>query len=140
MLAERGQGDLGLISDLMDKEGYEKALRFLVTQQMDVYFLHALPPEELDPEIKGDLRLIDCEDEDVAEITVSRPLLEIQADAGFFRRWRAGILHAPRDELPDGQHRDARRDARGQLFAEAAGRAQRLIAGSGALDRPGMIE
>jgi uncharacterized protein (DUF58 family) len=71
-----GKGILVLISDLMDKEGFDKAFRFLVTQQMDMYVLHVLCPEELNPEIKGDLRLIDCEDEDVAEITVSRPLLD----------------------------------------------------------------
>lgn len=75
-LRNTGKGILVLISDLMDKEGYDKALRFLVTQQMDVYVLHVLSPEELNPEIKGDLKLIDCEDDDVAEITVSRPLLE----------------------------------------------------------------
>jgi uncharacterized protein (DUF58 family) len=75
-LRNTGKGILVLISDLMDKEGYEQALRFLVTQQMDVYLLHVLCPEELNPEIKGDLKLIDCEDEDVAEITVSRPLLD----------------------------------------------------------------
>jgi len=75
-LRNTGKGILVLITDLMDKEGYEKALRFLVTQQMDVYLLHVLCPEELNPEIKGDLKLIDCEDEDVAEVTVSRPLLD----------------------------------------------------------------
>src|SRR5436189_4404861 len=75
-LRNSGKGILVLVSDLMDKEGYEKALRFLVTQQMDVYLLHVLSPEELNPEVKGDLKLIDCEDEDVAEITVSRPLME----------------------------------------------------------------
>lgn len=75
-LRNSGKGILVLISDLMDKEGYEKALRFLVAQQMDVYLLHVFCPEELNPEIKGDLKLIDCEDEDVAEITVSRPLMD----------------------------------------------------------------
>ena len=60
----------------MDKEGYDKALRFLVAQQMDVYVIHVLSPEELDPDVKGDLKLIDCEDDDVAEVTVSRPLLD----------------------------------------------------------------
>jgi uncharacterized protein (DUF58 family) len=75
-LRNTGKGILVLITDLMDKEGYEKALRFLVTQQMDVYVLHVLCPEELNPEVKGDLKLIDCEDEDVAEVTISRPLLE----------------------------------------------------------------
>ena len=38
--------------------------------------MHVLCPEELNPEIKGDLKLIDCEDDDVAEVTVSRPLLD----------------------------------------------------------------
>jgi uncharacterized protein (DUF58 family) len=75
-LRNSGKGILVLITDLMDKSGYDQALRFLVTQQMDVYLLHVLSPEELDPEIKGDLKLIDCEDDDVAEITVSRPLLD----------------------------------------------------------------
>jgi len=75
-LRNQGKGILVLITDLLDKAGYEKALRFLVAQQMDVYIIHVLSPEELTPEIKGDLRLIDCEDADFAEITVSRPLLD----------------------------------------------------------------
>ena len=75
-LRNSGKGILVLISDLMDKEGYDKALRYLVAQQMDVYVLHVMCPEEIDPQVKGDLKLIDCEDEDVAEITVSRPLMD----------------------------------------------------------------
>ena len=71
-----GKGILVLISDLMDKAGYEPALRFLLAQDLDVYVIHVLSPEELDPDVKGDLKLVDCEDQDVAEITVSRPLLE----------------------------------------------------------------
>jgi uncharacterized protein (DUF58 family) len=70
-----GKGIVVLISDLMDKSGYETALRYLVSQRMDVYVIHVLSQEELDPDVKGDLRLVDCEDEDVAEITVSAPLL-----------------------------------------------------------------
>jgi hypothetical protein len=38
--------------------------------------IHVLSAEELDPDVKGDLKLIDCEDQDIAEITVSRPLLD----------------------------------------------------------------
>jgi uncharacterized protein (DUF58 family) len=75
-LRNSGKGILVLITDLMDKGGYEHAMRFLLAQQMDVYVIHVLCPEELHPEVKGDLRLVDCEDQDVAEITVSRPLLE----------------------------------------------------------------
>jgi uncharacterized protein (DUF58 family) len=70
-----GKGIVVLISDLMDKNGYESALRYLVSQQMDVYVIHVLSQEEIDPDVKGDLKLVDCEDQDIAEITVSAPLL-----------------------------------------------------------------
>jgi uncharacterized protein (DUF58 family) len=70
-----GKGIVVLITDLMDKGGYEAALRYLVSQQMDVYVIHVLSQEELDPDVKGDLKLVDCEDQDIAEITVSAPLL-----------------------------------------------------------------
>lgn len=71
-----GKGILVLITDLMDKAGYEQALRLLVAQQMDVYVIHVLSPLELDPDIKGDLKLVDCEDDDIAEVTISKPLLD----------------------------------------------------------------
>jgi uncharacterized protein (DUF58 family) len=74
-LRNSGKGILMLITDLMDKSGYEGALRFLVSQQMDVYVIQILSAEEIDPDVKGDLKLLDCEDEDVAEITASGPLL-----------------------------------------------------------------
>jgi uncharacterized protein (DUF58 family) len=74
-LRNRGKGILLLITDLMDKQGYETALRYLVSQQMDVYVMHVLSAEELDPDIQGDLKLVDCEDAATAEITASGPLL-----------------------------------------------------------------
>ncbi len=74
-LRNPGKGVLVLITDLMDKNGYETALRYLVSQQMDVYLIHVLSVEELDPDIQGDLQLIDCEDADAAEITTSGPLI-----------------------------------------------------------------
>lgn len=75
-IRNQSKGILILITDLMDKSGYDKALKLLVAQQMDVYLLHVLCPEELNPEIKGDLRLVDAEDSDIAEVTISRPLLD----------------------------------------------------------------
>jgi uncharacterized protein (DUF58 family) len=74
-LRNTGRGIVVLISDLMDKQGYDAALRYLLSRRMDVYVIHCLAPEEMKPEIVGDLRLVDCEDDDVAEITVSAPLL-----------------------------------------------------------------
>jgi uncharacterized protein (DUF58 family) len=74
-LRNTGRGVVVLISDLMDKSGYEAGLRCLVSQRMDVYVILLLSQEELEPEVKGDLKLVDCEDQDIAEISVSAPLL-----------------------------------------------------------------
>jgi uncharacterized protein (DUF58 family) len=71
-----GKGIVILLSDLMDKGGYEEALRYLVARQLDIYVIQILSHEEIEPEIVGDLKLVDIEDEDVAEITVSGPLLK----------------------------------------------------------------
>ena len=74
-LRNSGKGIVVLISDLMDKSGYDGALRYLLAQDMDIYVVHLLSAEEMQPDLQGDLRLIDCEDGDVAEITVTGPLL-----------------------------------------------------------------
>src|ERR1041385_685397 len=71
-----GKGIVVLLSDIMDKEGYEDALRYLVARQYDIYVIQILCQEELEPEILGDLKLVDIEDEDEAEITVSGPLIK----------------------------------------------------------------
>ncbi len=75
-LRNPGKGIIVLITDLMDKEGYEPALRYLMSRQMDVYVVQILSAEELDPDIKGDLKLVDCEDQDIAEISVNNALLK----------------------------------------------------------------
>ena len=69
-----GRGIVVLLTDFMDKDGFEEPLRYLLTRPMDVYTIQILCQEELEPDIAGDLRLLDIEDEDVAEVTVS-PLL-----------------------------------------------------------------
>jgi uncharacterized protein (DUF58 family) len=74
-LRNPGKGVVVLITDLMDKDGFEAGLRYLVAQQMDVYVIQVLSQEELEPDVKGDLKLVDCEDQDEAEISVSAPLL-----------------------------------------------------------------
>ncbi len=103
-----GKGIVVLISDLMDKSGYQAALRYLLAQEMDIYVIHLLSVEEIEPELQGDLRLIDCEDGDVAEITVSGPLLRRykQTLAAFIdsaREFctRRGIVYLPaRNDVP----------------------------------------
>ncbi|MEO8268524.1 MAG: DUF58 domain-containing protein [Aureliella sp.] len=75
-LRAAGRGIVVLITDLMDKNGYEPALRLLVGQQMDVFVLHTLSPEEMNPALTGDLKLVDCEDQDEAEISVSSAVIK----------------------------------------------------------------
>jgi uncharacterized protein (DUF58 family) len=71
-----GRGVVVVLSDFMDKSGYEEALRYLVARPMDVYVIQVLCREEIDPEVAGDLKLVDAEDGDVAEVTVTGPLLK----------------------------------------------------------------
>jgi hypothetical protein len=71
-----GKGIVVLLSDFLDKSGYEDALRYLIARQLDIYVVQILSHEEIDPEIAGDLKLVDVEDADEAEITVSAPLLK----------------------------------------------------------------
>ncbi len=75
-LRNSGKGILVLITDLMDKNGYQAALKYLVSQNLDIYVIQVLSQPEIDPELKGDLKLIDCEDADIAEISVSQRLID----------------------------------------------------------------
>jgi uncharacterized protein (DUF58 family) len=95
-----GKGIVVVVSDFLDKRGYQDALRYLVARNMDIYVIHVLSREEVDPELVGDLRLVDAEDEDVAEITVSAPLLKrykdnLNAFVGGLKDWctKRGIAY-----------------------------------------------
>ena len=87
-----GKGIVVVISDFLDKRGYEDALRYLVARNMDIYVIHVLSQEEVEPDLAGDLRLVDSEDDDMAEITVSAPLLQrykatLNAFVGGLKEW-----------------------------------------------------
>ncbi len=95
-----GKGVVVIISDFLDKRGYEPALRYLLARNMDIYVVHVLSREEVEPEIVGDLKLVDAEDEDMAEITVSAPLLRrykenLNAFVGGLKEWctKRGITY-----------------------------------------------
>jgi len=64
-----------VLSDFLDKGGFEAGLRYLLARDLDLYVIQVLSPEEIDPPLAGDLRLVDVEDADTAEVTVSRALL-----------------------------------------------------------------
>lgn len=69
------RGVVVIISDFLDRHGYEDAVRFFAARRMDVFCLQVLAPQELDPPLVGDLKLVDVEDGELTEVTVSGPLL-----------------------------------------------------------------
>lgn len=79
-LTRRGKGVMVVLSDFFIKEGYETGLRMLLGRGYDLFLIQCLSPQEVDPTgpngLAGDLRLRDVEDADVAEVTISAPLLK----------------------------------------------------------------
>ncbi len=70
-----GTGVTIVVSDFLFKQGYEAALRRLIGARYDLYVIQVLSPQEISPALAGDLRLLDVEDADTAEITVSPALI-----------------------------------------------------------------
>ena len=74
--ARTGTGVMIVVSDFFFKEGYDEALRRLISRNYDLYCIQMLSPQEVSPPLSGDLKLIDVEDFDDAEITMSSALLD----------------------------------------------------------------
>ena len=71
-----GRGIVVVISDLLEKNGFEPAFKQLIARDMDMYVVHLLATEEVRPALNGDLKLLDCEDRDTTEISISRTMLD----------------------------------------------------------------
>lgn len=76
----RGKGVMLIVSDFLIKEGYDDGLRLLLGGGYDLFAIQVLAPQELEPDIGGDLRLKDTEDADLAEVTITAPLLKKYKD------------------------------------------------------------
>jgi uncharacterized protein (DUF58 family) len=59
-----------VISDLLDPAGYESGIRALLERRFDVHLVHVLSPEEMNPELAGDLRLVDSETGEMRELSM----------------------------------------------------------------------
>ena len=75
-LARTGKGVMVILSDFLFKEGYEQGLTYLAGRGYDLVCIQVLSPQEVDPQLGGDLRLRDVEDDDRTEVTISAPLLK----------------------------------------------------------------
>ena len=65
-----------VISDFYDPEGYEQGLNMLRYQKFDTYAIHLVDDEELKPDLRGDLELVDCETGGRRRVTVTPRLIE----------------------------------------------------------------
>jgi uncharacterized protein (DUF58 family) len=75
-LRSRGKGVVVLLSDFFDPDGHEGVLRRMTMSGSDVYVIHVLSREEIDPPVTGDLKLLDAETGEFTEVSVSPTLLK----------------------------------------------------------------
>src|SRR5918912_2708017 len=70
----RTPGPLLLCSDLMDG-GWREGLQALIARRFEVTVIHTLAPQEVQPELEGDLRLVDSEGGAQVRLTADVDLL-----------------------------------------------------------------
>ena len=75
-LQHRQKGVCVVLSDFYVKEGFEAGLRYVAGGKYDLFCVQALAPQEIDPDLQGDLKLRDIEDDDTAEVSITQPLLK----------------------------------------------------------------
>lgn len=64
-----------LLSDMLDDSGGRPGLDALGAAGLEVALLHVLSPDELDPQLTGDLRLTDVETGDARDLSIDESLL-----------------------------------------------------------------
>jgi uncharacterized protein (DUF58 family) len=81
-----GRGVIVLLSDLLDP-GADRVIRELAATGSELIVLHVLSPDELDPPLEGDLRLVDTETDERVDITAD--LATIDAYKARLAAWKA---------------------------------------------------
>ncbi|HLU39758.1 MAG TPA: DUF58 domain-containing protein [Planctomycetota bacterium] len=71
---ERRRGVVVLVSDLYDRDGVIPALRYLKSRRHEVFVIHVMDKDEVDPPLRGDLRLVDSETGAFKDLTVTDAL------------------------------------------------------------------
>ena len=70
-----GRGVVVLLSDLLDPSA-DRVIRELAATGSELIVLHTLSPEELDPHLEGDLRLVDSETGEGIDVTIDLAALD----------------------------------------------------------------
>ena len=82
-------GMVFLVSDLLSPSGFETGLHSLLSRGYEIVIIHVLAPDEVEPLFGGDVKLVDIETNDEAEISLN------MATVGLYRtrieEWRKDI-------------------------------------------------
>ncbi len=70
-----GSGVSVILSDFFMPAGIEEAVRYLLYKKQEVVLLHILSPQELQPELSGQVRLLDSETQEARDVAVTPSLL-----------------------------------------------------------------
>ena len=65
-----------LLSDLYDPEGFERGINVLRFNRFEPYVIHLVDPRDGRPDVRGDVRVYDCETGAEREVTVTAKVLE----------------------------------------------------------------
>jgi uncharacterized protein (DUF58 family) len=83
-----GRGVIVLMSDLLDPAA-DRVIRELAATRSELVVLHILSPDELDPQLEGDLRLVDSESGEGVDVTAD--LATIDAYRARLADWKQGF-------------------------------------------------
>jgi uncharacterized protein (DUF58 family) len=75
-LAHRQKGVCVVLSDFFIKDGFEHGLKYVASGKYDLFCVQVLSPQEIEPDLQGDLKLKDIEDNDMAEVSITQPLMK----------------------------------------------------------------
>jgi uncharacterized protein (DUF58 family) len=65
-----------VLSDLYDPEGFERGINVLRYHRFDPFVVHLVDPSDGKPDLRGDVRVYDCETGDEREVTVTASTLQ----------------------------------------------------------------
>jgi len=87
--ARRTRGLTVVISDFLDREGFEQSFQVIRRFRHDVFAVHVMSPDELDPVLADEVLLVDSEEGGAARVRVTPALVKSYHDA--FLRYCAEI-------------------------------------------------
>ena len=87
--ARRTRGLTVVISDFLDREGFERSFQVIRQFRHDVFAVHVMSPDEIDPVLADEVLLVDSEEGDAARVHVTHDLVKAYHDT--FLRYCAEI-------------------------------------------------